>query len=639
MAENQSSIEAARFYISRGLYPIPAPWGEKGSRTPGWQHLRIRTEAELQLHFNGMRQNVGGLLGDPPGLSDVDKDAPEARWAWAELGLETGFTFGRRSNPDSHSFFLADPPVSTRSYVDPLAREGQKATLIELRCLKKTGEVGLFQLLPPSRHPSGEEYEWARGLAPGAPARVDQGALEAAVAATAVAVLLARHFQEGARHHSFLALAGALARWGWHRERTENLVRAIYRVLWREAASLDDADREVADTYAHFEQAKETTGLPTLRNLLDPKIFDRLLEWLDVSYQEPPLELKPLLAAPRGASHGTGAGAAAAPAPKKMPEAFLVNDLRGQAIPRPRQLIEEILTQPGVTLLCSAPRGGKTVLGVQLCMSVANGLPLFDWFKTEQTPALLIEWDDPQGKAELQQYLEKARAARDPMPFHAIVLDLSDNPPLLGDPEFLPYLRERIRAAGAGLVVLDNYSTMRGSRAKGSDIVLLDMQDMAAFNRLAVETNSTIVLLHHTSKSSAAMEWGSQAAGTYGITAASDALLYLARYPELAERDGARMVSLRSRRMGGNEFCVRFREESKDFDLIFTGPGARHYPEIARLHRAFPSAPFLQKEAAEALGLSQPTISRICARLVASGVLRREPLGWTWDPNFDRSKL
>lgn len=641
MAEIQSGIDSARFYISRGLFPIPAPWGEKGSRTPGWQKLRLTLESDLELYFGDGRQNIGLILGDPRNLCDVDLDAPEARWAWTELGLETGFVFGHRSNPASHHFFYAEPAVKTIGYDDPAPGE-RKKRLIELRSL------GGFQLAPPSQHPSGEPYEFTHS---GQPALIEAAMLEAAVAHSAAAILVARHAKEGTRHFVFLALAGALARAGWHRERTENLVHAIYGVLWREAAKMNDADREVNDSYDHYEEGKETTGLPTLRNLLDGKVFDALAKWLRLDASVPPPKLEPLwTGAPNGAAAAQPAPETPPheeappppppppPRPKKLPDpARLIGGLQDQVLRAPIEMIQSCVTQPGVTLVNASNKAGKTVLTIQMLMSVASGQPFLEWFKVNQASVLLFQWDDLQGEIELQQYLSKARASKPGMPFFYVTP--GEDPITLQDPEFLPFLRSEIQRTGAQLVALDSYSALRGARSRGGDVVKLDADDILLLQKVALELNCAILLIHHDSKSSAALDWASRGAGSYAIGAASDAIIYLTRYPELAEDEGSRMVSIRSRRMKGAEFCVRYRAESKDFDLIFEGPGARDYPEVKKLYRAFPSVAFLHPEASEALGVSKPTVYRVCSRLVASGVLRKEPTGWKFDPNFDRSRL
>jgi hypothetical protein len=62
-------------------------------------------------YFNGAAQNIGLLLGDKFGSTDVDCDCPEAIMGARKLLPETGLIFGRRSKPFSHYLYRSDPAV------------------------------------------------------------------------------------------------------------------------------------------------------------------------------------------------------------------------------------------------------------------------------------------------------------------------------------------------------------------------------------------------------------------------------------------------------------------------------------------------------------------------------------------------
>ena len=113
--------------------------------------------------------------------------------------------------PASHYFYRVDPAIPSVKYIDPA---DNKTTLIELRCLKKDGTVGFQTVVPPSVHESGEDIRFD---ADGVVANLEADVLSEAVARTAAAVLLARHFPppKGGRNDAFLAIAGTLARAGW----------------------------------------------------------------------------------------------------------------------------------------------------------------------------------------------------------------------------------------------------------------------------------------------------------------------------------------------------------------------------------------------------------------------------------------
>jgi len=127
-------LDAAIEWIRKGFSPVPVPHKSKRPVLNRWQQLDITIEAASQ-YFNGVSQNIGLLLGDKFGSTDVDCDCPEASRAARELLPETGLIFGRQSKPFSHFFYRSDPPVRTVQFIDPL----DHSTLIELRGLSCDG--------------------------------------------------------------------------------------------------------------------------------------------------------------------------------------------------------------------------------------------------------------------------------------------------------------------------------------------------------------------------------------------------------------------------------------------------------------------------------------------------------------------
>src|SRR5437660_10586046 len=108
-------LEAALGWIERGFSPVPIPYRSKKPVLESWQQLDITADTASQF-FNVESQNVGVLLGDKFGSTDVDCDCPEAITAARELLPETGMIFGRQSKPFSHFFYRSDPPVGTTQF-------------------------------------------------------------------------------------------------------------------------------------------------------------------------------------------------------------------------------------------------------------------------------------------------------------------------------------------------------------------------------------------------------------------------------------------------------------------------------------------------------------------------------------------
>ena len=271
-------IEAARDWLARGFLPVPVPFREKGPVEDDWQKLRLRAE-DLPRYFNSQPQNIGILLGEEAGTADIDCDCLEAVAAAVEFAPPTRMRFGRHSKPASHYIYRSAPATCSRKFVDPT---NKKTTIVEFRCQKKDGTVGLQTVVPPSIHMSGEQIRFEPD-ANGEPGRTDATTLLVAVARIAAAALLARHWpKEGSRHDAFLALAGILARAGWSAQDAECFHRAMYRALWRGQADFGACALEVRSTFEKLAGAGEVTGFQTLAGLIQTGVLETALGWLGI---------------------------------------------------------------------------------------------------------------------------------------------------------------------------------------------------------------------------------------------------------------------------------------------------------------------------------------------------------------------
>jgi Bifunctional DNA primase/polymerase, N-terminal/AAA domain len=260
--EREKTRAAARRYIEADLAPIPIPHGEKNPNRRGWEKERHTTADVERLWSNG--QNIGLLLGAPSrGLVDIDLDRTEAR-AVAEYLLPKTRTSGRTSCPDSHRWYYCNPLPKTKPYKLP-GKVGD-------RCVVELRSTGAQTVVYPSKHPSGDRYEWGQG----AVSTVDGQALADAVEDVAAAALLLMNYPgQGARHDYVMAAAGYLGR---HMEpkRVRSIVRAVVACSGDDEA--DTRFRDIDDTLEKLAAGDPVTGGPTLDDLA-PGAPRQLTRW------------------------------------------------------------------------------------------------------------------------------------------------------------------------------------------------------------------------------------------------------------------------------------------------------------------------------------------------------------------------
>lgn len=124
--------------------------------SPAWQETATDQEEIIASWFErNPLANIGLLLGPKSGVIDVELDSKEAKAAWNELNLGEVYTPTYTSGRGPHRLF---------KWTDDLPRVSIKKPLgIEVRL---GGDGGVQSVLPPSRHHTGEYYQWVDGLSP-----------------------------------------------------------------------------------------------------------------------------------------------------------------------------------------------------------------------------------------------------------------------------------------------------------------------------------------------------------------------------------------------------------------------------------------------------------------------------------------
>jgi hypothetical protein len=263
---------AAAAYSELGWPTVPIPPGGKGPVIKGWQHRQLEDVDAADYAGTG----IGIILGEPSGgLVDVDLDCDEAIRVAPHLLPPTGMVHGRQSRPASHAWYRCHG-ARPAQFRDPV--RGRKM-LVELR--SSNGDKGQQTVVPPSRHPSGEEITWWSQWPP-EPSEVDVAELHRAVADVAAAALVVRHHPgDGARHEFALRLAGMLAHGGYPRDRAEHLVVAVSRAAGDQRQ--EDRAHCVASTYDKHITGESTAGGPLLAELLGEHgdvVVKALRDWL-----------------------------------------------------------------------------------------------------------------------------------------------------------------------------------------------------------------------------------------------------------------------------------------------------------------------------------------------------------------------
>ena len=305
------------------------------------------------------------------------------------------------------------------------------------------------------------------------------------------------------------------------------------------------------------------------------------------------------------------------------PQVLDVSELLALEVPVPGMLVENVLPAAGASLMFGAPKSNKTLFAVQIGIAVASGHSLCNHYPViTPGPVLMVEQDDPAGAASLKGILSVS-----PVPVGGIPFFLAPRVPFTFGKEFIDWLEKQITVRGLRLCILDSYTALRGSRSSGIDIAKAEQGDLAMLDELAKRTASAILIIHHSSKGSAGLDWSGQAAGTFAMSASTEAQIHVSRFGELDSNSPERLVRVRARHLEGTEMVIRFRKESLDHEHVFEGGAAPLYPLMQHLRTAFGSRPFGPRDLSTETGVSRATVTRWLDRLLRADVLEKRGYG------------
>lgn len=279
--QGQAITDEALRAIAEGFEPLPIRDGDKRPHGPSWQKQRWigQDEQEVREHFGAARDkgagNIGLQLGTASGgLVDIDFDHPLSLRLRDILTPPTAMETGRSGRARSHKWFIAEPTddlPATRQYKMP-----DGSVIIELR------STGAQTVIPPSIHPSGENYRWEAEPWGGeeGPARVNGRVLSIQVALTAMAaVLLDKWPKRGGRHEAYLHLAGWLLRYGegvhpyWERN-LPVLIGALAEATHDEDGPDQRVSETVGTTIKRINEGGKVSGLPSLTEVIGQEHAD-----------------------------------------------------------------------------------------------------------------------------------------------------------------------------------------------------------------------------------------------------------------------------------------------------------------------------------------------------------------------------
>ncbi|RIH84005.1 AAA domain protein [Calidithermus terrae] len=193
-------------------------------------------------------------------------------------------------------------------------------------------------------------------------------------------------------------------------------------------------------------------------------------------------------------------------------------------------LVPGLIPKGYLTILGSLPGQGKTAILSALAWQLSRPKGEFLGRELEQAPSIYVDFDAPSQGRGLRMWFERHQAAHPDGKGECITLLEPDaNTFGLGDVE-LEYLDERVRATGAGLVVIDSFMAAFG--AIDPNKLNQVMVPLWHLRQLAHSTGAAVVLVDHLPKVMAGEQAGARGImGSQSKQAQARAVHILTRVP------------------------------------------------------------------------------------------------------------
>ncbi len=165
-----------KILLEHGFALVPIPYGEKGPRSDGWNVLENCITKASQVHLLN-KQNVGlahaYCTPNPTCAIDIDNYKTAKPWL-ASHGVNLDVLIHApdsvviRSGKVNSLKILYRLPLGTQPLVTKKINGSDDKSAIEFRCASKNGRT-VQDVLPPSLHPEGYQYQWVGNGKPSTP--------------------------------------------------------------------------------------------------------------------------------------------------------------------------------------------------------------------------------------------------------------------------------------------------------------------------------------------------------------------------------------------------------------------------------------------------------------------------------------
>lgn len=237
---------------------------------------------------------------------------------------------------------------------------------------------------------------------------------------------------------------------------------------------------------------------------------------------------------------------------------FTARELQLKELPPIIYYVENLLSQ-GLSIICSAPKIGKSWLALHLCLCITQGLS-FLGFKTKRASCLYLALEDSESR--LKDRLNKLLKGRNaPINFYYSITSEDINTGLINQ------LNDFIQKyPDIKVIIIDTLQKVRAS-VKNNNVYGQDYKELGTIKSFADKNGLCIILIHHVRKGIDNGDVFEKVSGTNAISGAADTTLLLTKKNR---SDECTILSVTGRDIEENHYILKFNKETCIWEYIST---------------------------------------------------------------------
>lgn len=295
-----------------------------------------------------------------------------------------------------------------------------------------------------------------------------------------------------------------------------------------------------------------------------------------------------------------------------IPKGISAAELIKKEFPAPKWAVEGILPE-GLNILGGKPKGGKSIMSMNLCLAIALGGVAFQGIKVERGTTIYLALEDTQRR--LQNRLNQM-LRYDPAPGN---LHLFTEWPRLGEGGARALDQILSENPDTRLLVIDTLAKIRPPQKSNGNIYSDDYQVIGALKEIADKHSVSILVIHHLRKMESSDVFDTFS-GSLGLTGAADGLMVLRR-----NGTGQTIFSLRGRDVEEQEYVVELDTVMMSWKITGKAVDVKSTIEKQTLYDCLKEAskPLSPKEIESLTGLKSHYIRKTLPTLLKEGTVSK----------------